>query len=132
MAPTRRAKQHEYGFELTVFQTLRGQVPPYYAAHYAISDITRGEFHYDQRVAFGSLAALPEPGSTNGFDLGVQDWRVKGLNGADTLSATMSDYTIALNLKDTLPHPVASTAAMGSSPRPGGLLVLLLTSADEP
>jgi predicted secreted hydrolase len=100
-----QGKAHEYGFELTVFQTLRGQVSPYYAAHYAISDITRGEFHYDQRVAFGSLAALPEPGSTNGFDLGVQDWRVKGLNGADTLSATMSDYTIALNLKDMLPHP---------------------------
>ena len=101
-----QGKQHEYGFELTVFQTLRGQVPPYYAAHYAISDISRGEFHYDQRVALGSLAALPEPGSTNGFDLGVQDWRVKGLNGADILSATMSDYTIALNLKDTLPRPV--------------------------
>jgi predicted secreted hydrolase len=35
----------------------------------------------------------------------VQDWRVKGLNGADTLSAAMSDYAIALNLKDALPHP---------------------------
>ncbi len=101
-----QGKSHEYGFELTVFQTLRGQVPPYYAAHYAISDITRGEFHYDQRVALGSLAALPQPGSTDGFNLSVQDWRVKGLNGADSLNATMSDYTIALNLKDTLPHPV--------------------------
>ena len=100
-----QGKQHEYGFELTVFQTLRGQVSPYYAAHYAISDITRGEFHYDQRVALGSLAALPQPGSTDGFDLGVQDWRVKGLNGADSLSAAMSDYAIALNLKDELPHP---------------------------
>jgi predicted secreted hydrolase len=100
-----QGKAREYGFELTVFQTLRGQVPPFYAAHYAISDITRGEFHYDQRVALGSLAALPEPGSTDGFDLAVQDWRVKGLNGADTLSAAMSDFTIALNLKDALPHP---------------------------
>jgi predicted secreted hydrolase len=101
-----QGKTHEYGFELTVFQTLRGQVPPFYAAHFAISDISRGEFHYDQRVALGSLAALPEPGSTNGFDLGVQEWRVKGLNGADTLNATMADYTIALNLKDALPHAV--------------------------
>jgi predicted secreted hydrolase len=101
-----QGKMHEYGFELTVFQTLRGQVPPFYAAHYAISDISRGEFHYDQRVALGSLAALPEPGSTNGFDLGVQEWRIKGLNGADTLNATMSDYTVALNLTDRLPHPV--------------------------
>jgi predicted secreted hydrolase len=100
-----QGKAHEYGFELTVFQTLRGQVSPYYAAHYAISDITRSEFHYDQRVALESLAALPEPGSVNGFDLGVQDWRVKGLNGSDTLSATMPDYTIALVLKDALPHP---------------------------
>jgi predicted secreted hydrolase len=97
---------HEYGFELTVFQTLRGQVPPFYAAHYAISDTSRGEFHYDQRVALGALAALPEPGSTGGFDLSVQEWSVKGLNGADTLNATMNDYTIALNLKDALPHAV--------------------------
>jgi predicted secreted hydrolase len=101
-----QGKAHEYGFELTVFQTLRGQIPPFYAAHYAISDISRGEFHYDQRVALGSLAALPEPGSTSGFDLSVQEWRVKGLNGADTLNATMSDYTIALSLQDILPHPV--------------------------
>jgi predicted secreted hydrolase len=96
---------HAYGFELTVFQTLRGQVGPYYAAHYAISDITRGEFHYDQRIALGSLATLPQPGSTDGFDLGVQEWRVMGLNGSDTLSASMSDYAIALALKDALPHP---------------------------
>jgi predicted secreted hydrolase len=97
--------QHEYGFELTFFQTLRGQVPPYYAGHYAISDVTRGEFHYDQRVALGSLAALPPVGSKDGFDIGVQEWHLKGLNGADTLSAAMPDYTIALNLTDQLPHP---------------------------
>jgi predicted secreted hydrolase len=96
---------HEYGFELTVFQTLRGQVAPYYAAHYAISDLSRGQFHYDQRVALGSLAALPQPGSTNGFDLGVHDWRIRGLNGADGLNAAMPDYTLALSLKDRLPHP---------------------------
>src|SRR5712691_6456473 len=29
-----------YGFELVIFQALRGDLPPVYAAHFAISDIT--------------------------------------------------------------------------------------------
>ena len=61
------ASGHEYGFELTFFQTLRGSLPPYYAAHYAISDISRGQFHYDQQVGFGSPSSIPPAGSTQGF-----------------------------------------------------------------
>ncbi len=97
---------HQYGFELTFFQTLRGSLPPYYAAHYAISDITRGEFHYDQRTAFGSWAQLPPPGSTNGFNLNVGGWTMRGLNGHDILDATMQDYSINLTLDDENPHPI--------------------------
>src|SRR5690349_19845445 len=41
-------KEHRYGFELVIFQVLRSDLPPVYASHFAISDITRGEFHYDQ------------------------------------------------------------------------------------
>lgn len=89
---------HTYGFELTFFQNLRGTFPPYYAAHFAISDLTRGQFHYDQRVALGSLAALPPPGSTNGFDLTAGGWRMAGLGGHDHLSASMDGYAFDLAL----------------------------------
>ena len=44
----------------------------------------------------------------------------------------MSDYTIALNLKDMLPHPALHGGNGIITLRPGGLLVLLLASADEP
>src|SRR5712692_2634227 len=51
--------QH-YGFELVFFQALRGDLPPVYAAHFAISDITRGELHFDQRRLIEPDAILPD------------------------------------------------------------------------
>ena len=83
-----------YGFELTFFQTLRGALPPFYAAHFAVSDITRGAFHYDQRTAFGSWAQIPPPGSTGGFNLSVGGWAMRGVNGHDVLDAAMTWETI--------------------------------------
>ncbi len=100
------ASGHEYGFELTFFQTLRGSLPPYYAAHYAISDISRGQFHYDQQVGFGSPSSIPPAGSTQGFHLALNGWTATGLNGHDQLHAEMADYTIDLKLTDALPHPI--------------------------
>ncbi len=94
---------HTYGFELTVFQTLRGQFPPYYAAHYAVSDITRGQFHYDQRAVLGSLRDIPPPGSRQGFALSVGGWQASGLDGHDHLAATMPDYAIDLSLTGRKP-----------------------------
>ncbi len=98
-----RGESHAYGFELTVFQTLRGPFPPYYAAHYAISDLSRGQFQYDQRVQFGADASVPAAGSQNGFNLGVGGWTMQGLNGHDHLSAAMSGYAIDLHLVGTKP-----------------------------
>lgn len=97
------ASGHEYGFELTFFQTLRGSLPPYYAAHYAISDISRGQFHYDQQVGFGSLPPTSSPG---GFHLTLNGWTMSGLGGHDQLHAAMMDYAIDLTLTDALPNPV--------------------------
>ena len=87
-----------YGFELTFFQTLRGQFAPYYAAHFAISDITGGQFHYDQRVAFEQANVIPAPGSTNGFDVRLGDWTARGLNGHDELTANMTNYAMRVTL----------------------------------
>lgn len=101
-----QGRTHTYGFELVFFQTLRGQLPPYYAAHFAISDITAGQFHYDQRASFATTAALPAAGATTGFALALGGWTIRGLNGHDQLSATMSDYSIQLALTDALPHAI--------------------------
>src|SRR6266571_3498516 len=40
-AVTPDGKAHHYGFELVFFQALRSDLPPFYAAHFAISDVTR-------------------------------------------------------------------------------------------
>ncbi len=97
---------HTYGFELTFFQTLRGQVPPFYAAHFAISDITQGQFHYAQKAVFEPPSAVQQAGSKQGFSLDVGGWTMRGLNGNDTLRASMPNYTLSLALKDELPHPI--------------------------
>lgn len=94
---------HEYGFELTFFQTLRGSLSPYYAAHFAISDITRGHFSYDQREGFEPNSVIPAAGSTAGFSLNHDGWTAKGLNGHDHLSASMSNYAFDVGLTATKP-----------------------------
>lgn len=94
---------HTFGFELTFFQTLRGDLDPYYAAHYAVSDITRGQFHYDQRAQFEPMSVIPPAGSTGGFHLALGNWTASGLNGQDHLRATMPDYAIDLSLRAQTP-----------------------------
>lgn len=101
-----QGRARAYGFELTFFQTLRGQLPPYYAAHFGISDITTGQFHYDERAALEAPSVIPAPGSTSGFNLALGGWSAHGLNGHDQLSASMTGYSIQLNLADQLPHVV--------------------------
>ncbi len=93
---------HEYGFELTFFQVLRGNVPPIYIGHYAVTDLTRGQFHYDQRQLAEPQAMLPN-GTTTGFDLAIGDWTVRGLNGHDQLAAGTTDYAINLTLDSQKP-----------------------------
>src|SRR6266487_7096804 len=78
---------HHYGFELVFFQLLRGELPPVYAAHFAISDITRGEFHFDQRRLTEPNAVIPDGTSTSGIDLHINDWSIKGVNGPDPPAA---------------------------------------------
>jgi predicted secreted hydrolase len=83
-----------YGFEYVVFKGYRGNQLGY-AAHFAITDNPRGRFAYDQR-----LGLVPEtPHATGGFDLSVADWRMRGANGNDHLSAAMPDYEIDLSLQ---------------------------------
>lgn len=103
-AVTPDGQQHHYGFELVFFQALRSTYPPVYAAHFAISDLSRGQFHYDQRRLTEPNAIIPNGTSTAGFDVSINDWSAQGLNGHDHLQATMNGYTINLNL-DALKPP---------------------------
>ncbi|GCE11851.1 lipocalin family protein [Tengunoibacter tsumagoiensis] len=96
-------KTAHYGFEFVIFQALRGDLPPYYASHFAISDLNRNEFHYDQRRIAALSKALPDGRSVNGIDEQVGDWQIHGLNGQDQLKATMQDYAINLTLTGQKP-----------------------------
>jgi predicted secreted hydrolase len=107
----------EYGFELVFFRGVRGDRPPGYAAHFAVTDVSRGRFRYDQRAdvaldegsvpaptiapgadgsrPFGVVAATPPQG---GFDLALGDWRIRGLDGRDTLVASMPGHRLEAQL----------------------------------
>src|SRR5215471_1295953 len=89
---------HHYGFELVFFQALRGDLPPVYAAHFAISDVTRGEFHFDQSRLIEPEAAIPNGTSTGGIDVHINDWSIKGVNGLDHLAASMANYSLRVDL----------------------------------
>ena len=96
-------KPHHYGFELVVFQVLRSDLPPVYAAHFAISDVTRGEFHFDQRRLTQPEAVIPNGTSTQGIDVHLGNWSIRGVNGLDHLSAEMQNYGMRLDLSGLKP-----------------------------
>jgi predicted secreted hydrolase len=96
-------QMHHYGFELVFFQALRGDLPPVYAAHFAISDITRGEFHFDQRRLTEPNAVISDGTSTSGIDVQIDDWSIKGTNGSDHLNAKMENYSLHIGLEGIKP-----------------------------
>lgn len=107
-----------YGFELTFFQVLRGNFGPVYVGHYAISDITRGDFQFDQRTILKLGASLPA-GTTTGFNLAINDWTMQGLNGHDQLAAAMQNYAINLTLDSQKPAALHNGSGLLSY-GPGG------------
>lgn len=102
-ATTQDGHVHHYGFELVYFQALRADFPPVYAAHFAVSDVTRGEFHYDQRRMTEPNAVIPDGTSTSGIDVQINDWSIQGVNGSDHLIAKMNNYAIQIDLHGVKP-----------------------------
>ncbi len=92
------AEGKEYGFELVTFQVVRGAIPVTYISHFAITDVGRGRFAYDQKQASG---AQPQP--EQGFRVGAGGWEMSGLGGRDRLRASMEGYSIDLVLTATKP-----------------------------
>lgn len=102
-AVTPDGQTHHYGFELVFFQALRSDFPAVYPAHFAITDLTRGEFHYAQRRLIEPNAVIPNGSSSTGFTISVGDWSMRGLNGQDHLQASMDGYAINLDLSGLKP-----------------------------
>ncbi len=94
---------HDYGFELTFFQISRGSLPPLYVGHYAVTDITRGQFHFDQRLLSEPNAVLPNGTTTTGFKLAIGSWRMDGVNGVDHLAADTANYATNFTLQGQKP-----------------------------
>lgn len=89
-----------YGFEYVIFQGIRGNLPVGYASHFAISDLDKNSFKYDQRAA-AMQASEVKFGGKNGFKLAVGDWTMQGLAGQEKLVAKMQDNSYAINLDVT-------------------------------
>jgi predicted secreted hydrolase len=86
----------QYGFEFVIFQVERKDAPIYYAAHFAITDHQRREFHYDQRT--WTVAKAP-----TSFDIGTDGWRMSGNGQVNALKASMPSYAIDLTITPLKP-----------------------------
>lgn len=96
-------KQHHYGFEFVIFRVSRSDLPAEYPAHFAISDITQNEFHYDQKRIMKTKGDITSNTQAKGLDVQVDNWSMQGLNGHDHLVAAMKDYAINLSLTANKP-----------------------------
>lgn len=94
---------HHYGFELVFFQVLRSTYPPVYAAHFAISDVSGGAFHFDQRRQTEPDAIIPNGTSSAGINVSIGDWSIKGVNGLDHLAASIPGYTLRVDVQGLKP-----------------------------
>jgi predicted secreted hydrolase len=89
-----------YGFEYVIFQVRRSNFPAGYVSHFAITDLNKQSFKYDQQLVASHQPYVP--GSLTGFSLAAGSWTMQGLGGTDHLKATMQDnsYGIDLTVQD--------------------------------
>lgn len=85
-----------YGFEFVVFQVKREGILVSYAAHAAITDHQRQEFHYAQRS--WSVERAPTT-----FDLGDGSWQLSGDGAGERLKASAAGFQLDLKVRPTKP-----------------------------
>ena len=95
-----------FGFQYVIFQAVRNDGPVGYAAHFAITDVAKGTFTYDQRSSVGAGSR-----TIDRFELSIDNWRMSGANGVDKLVASMPGYAIDLGL--TSAKPIALHNSIG-------------------
>jgi predicted secreted hydrolase len=87
---------HCYGFEYVTFQLLGFTPVPTYLGNVAITDLTRGSFHYGS-----AIASYPVPTTKNRFSLHTGSWSMTGGSGRDVLHAGLPGYALDLDLQAT-------------------------------
>jgi predicted secreted hydrolase len=95
-------KPHSYGYELVFFQfNFPNQPQPIYQGNLAVTDLTGGSFHYEQKII-----AQPIPDEKNRFSLKISPWSMEGSSGADSLAAQFTDGSYGIRLFQTSLQPV--------------------------
>jgi predicted secreted hydrolase len=87
-----------YGFEYVVFRA-RPRGLEGYVSHFAITDHSRGEFRYAQRIMGPSNVI----GSDHALDLALDGWTMLGGAGVFSLHAEMPGYDLNVELESTKP-----------------------------
>jgi len=87
-----------FGFELAFFaaELIPGQSGQ--MAHFAVTDVDTGAFHYDSQVLAGAAVAVE-----NGFQLAISPQTAVGGDGRDTLHGEVDDYVLDLSLEPSKP-----------------------------
>lgn len=93
----RTADGRVLGFESVIFQSRRDTFPPFFAAHAAVTDESRGTFVYDQRTGPATVGTSP------GFAITLGDWSWQGLEGSDRIAASAGQYAFSLALTSLKP-----------------------------
>jgi predicted secreted hydrolase len=93
-----------YGFEYVTFQILGLTPLPAYAGDFAVTDLSRRNFHYGVRTALGLI-----PATKGSFSLQTDGWSMSGGSGRDTLHADLPGYTLDLQLQATEPAVLEGT-----------------------
>lgn len=90
--------EERYGFEYVVFRARNGDLGGY-VSHFSVTDIARGEFHYDQRI----LGTNGVRGNGGVLDLELDGWTIRGGDGRFTLNAEMPGYGLRLQVAANKP-----------------------------
>jgi predicted secreted hydrolase len=86
--------KHSYAYEMVVFQIVGiANTQPVYDAHFAISDLDRGDFRFKKQVIVGPLT-----NSTDRFDLDVAGFQMGGSMGTYYAKASPPDLDYAIDL----------------------------------
>ncbi|MCW0368329.1 MULTISPECIES: carotenoid 1,2-hydratase [Xanthomonas] len=86
--------KHSYAYEMVVFQIVGvANTAPIYDAHFAISDLDRGDFRFKKQVVTGPFTT-----STDRFDLDVAGFQMGGSMGSYYAKAAPVDLDYAIDL----------------------------------